>query len=74
MIKWWGKGFTECRWHVSRAKPLFPSHYQPKIPKDLGFYDLRLSETRELQAKFAKESGIDAFFVTGIIGLVIKKD
>ena len=58
--KWWGKGFTEW-YNVSRAKPLFPSHYQPKIPKDLGFYDLRLSETRELQAKFAKESGIDAF-------------
>lgn len=57
---WWGEGFTEWT-NVSKAKKYFPGHYQPKIPKDLGFYDLRCSETQELQAKLAKEAGVDAF-------------
>ena len=58
--EWWGKGFTE--WHnVVKAKPLFRGHYQPKLPADLGFYDLRLSETREAQATLAKEAGIYGF-------------
>lgn len=58
--KWWGKGFTE--WNVVvKAKPLFRGHYQPHIPADLGFYDLRLSEIREQQANLAKEAGIFAF-------------
>jgi hypothetical protein len=57
---WWGKGFTE--WHnVVRAKPLFIGHKQPHLPADLGFYDLRLSDTRIAQAKLAKEYGIDGF-------------
>ena len=58
--EWWGKGFTEWT-NVARAKKLFPGHYQPKIPADLGFYDLRLSETREQQAQLAREAGIDGF-------------
>lgn len=58
--EWWGKGFTE--WvNVAKARPLYKGHYQPKIPTDLGFYDLRLPETRELQAEYAKRAGIDAF-------------
>lgn len=58
--EWWGKGYTE--WiNVAKAKPLFKGHYQPKIPADLGFYDLRLSETREEQAKLAKDAGIEGF-------------
>ena len=58
--KWWGKGFTE--WiHVGKAKPLFPRHNQPRIPADLGYYDLRLQEIREAQAKMAKENGIEGF-------------
>ncbi len=58
--EWWGKGFTE--WvNVAKARPLYRGHYQPKIPADLGFYDLRLPETRELQAEYAKRAGIDAF-------------
>lgn len=58
--KWFGKGFTEWT-SVARAKPLFKGHYQPRIPADLGFYDLRLPEVREAQAELAQEAGIDAF-------------
>jgi hypothetical protein len=58
--KYWGKGFTEWT-NVAKAKPLFRGHYQPHIPADLGFYDLRLPETREEQAKLAREAGIEGF-------------
>lgn len=58
--EWWGPGFTEWT-NVATARPLFRGHYQPRIPADLGFYDLRLSETREAQAKMAKEAGIEGF-------------
>ena len=58
--KYWGKGFTEWR-NVAKAKPLFPGHYEPRIPADLGFYDLRMSEVREAQAELAREAGIEGF-------------
>lgn len=58
--EWWGKGFTEWR-NVCKAEPLFPGHYQPHIPADLGFYDLRLEETRIAQAELASEYGISGF-------------
>ncbi len=58
--EWWGKGFTEWT-TVAKAKPLFRGHYQPRIPADLGFYDLRLPETREAQAQLARDHGIEGF-------------
>ena len=58
--EWWGKGFTEWT-NVAKAKPLFRGHDQPKIPADLGFYDLRLPIIREEQARLAKEAGIEGF-------------
>ncbi len=57
---WWGAGFTEWT-NVARARPLFPWHYQPHIPADLGFYDLRLPETRQAQAELARAHGLAGF-------------
>lgn len=56
----WGKGFTEWT-NVVQAKPLFKGHYQPHVPADLGFYDLRMPEIREAQADMAREAGIEGF-------------
>jgi lipopolysaccharide biosynthesis protein len=58
--EWWGKGFTEWR-NVAQGKPRFRGHYQPHVPADLGFCDLRLPEAREAQAELAKEYGIYGF-------------
>lgn len=58
--EWWGKGFTEWT-NTGKAKPRYPGHYQPHVPSDLGYYDLRVPEIREEQAEMARAYGIEGF-------------
>ena len=57
---WWGAGFTEWT-NVAKARPLYGGHMQPRLPADLGFYDLRVPETREAQADMARAAGVEGF-------------
>ncbi len=57
---WWGPGFTEWT-NTAKARPLFRDHYQPHVPGELGFCDLRVPETRAAQARLARDHGIEAF-------------
>lgn len=58
--EWWGPGFTEWT-NVALSRPLFKGHFQPQIPGELGFYDLRLDESRVAQADLARQYGIEGF-------------
>jgi hypothetical protein len=58
--EWWGPGFTEWT-NVARAKSLFRGHHRPALPGELGFYDLRLAETRNAQAELARHAGVESF-------------
>lgn len=58
--QWWEPGYTE--WTVvARARPMFPGHRQPRLPTELGYYDLRVPETRVAQAKLARDHGVEGF-------------
>jgi lipopolysaccharide biosynthesis protein len=58
--RWWGAGFTEWA-NVAAARPVYLGHDQPKLPADLGFYDLRVPETVARQASLAEWAGIEGF-------------
>ena len=55
-----GKGFTEWT-NVASTIPHFVGHHQPKIPYDLGFYNLLMPGIMERQVEIAKTYGVYGF-------------
>lgn len=58
--EWWGEGFTEWT-NVTKGRSRFNGHYQPHLPRDLGYYDLRLKEVMQAQARMARNAGLEGF-------------
>ena len=64
--EWWGPGFTEWT-DAARARPRVRGHAQPHLPADLGFYDLRLPESRHAQAELARRYGVEGFLLLALL-------
>jgi hypothetical protein len=58
--RWWGRGFTEWT-SIARGMPRFTGHYQPRTPRDLGYYSLDCTETMRRQIAMARAAGLYGF-------------
>lgn len=57
---WWGLGFTEWR-NVVRGQPRYRGHQQPRVPEQLGFYDLSNTDVMKKQIDLARAAGVYGF-------------